>query len=80
MYLIWNIQKMVTNTSHRWSGWPGAWCLDCGREDPTELCAIEHEEDCSRPECNPGKCSEPNSHRFDPYQPPMREVPSGGPD
>jgi hypothetical protein len=21
----------------RWSGWPGAWCLDCGREDPHEL-------------------------------------------
>lgn len=20
----------------RWSGWPGAWCLDCGREDPYE--------------------------------------------
>jgi hypothetical protein len=22
--------------SHRWSGWPGAWCLDCGVEDPVE--------------------------------------------
>jgi hypothetical protein len=21
---------------HRWSGWPGAWCLDCGCEDPYE--------------------------------------------
>lgn len=21
----------------RWSGWPGAWCLDCGREDPREV-------------------------------------------
>lgn len=21
---------------HRWSGWPGAWCLDCGRDDPYE--------------------------------------------
>jgi hypothetical protein len=21
---------------HRWSGWPGAWCLDCGVEDPHE--------------------------------------------
>jgi hypothetical protein len=20
----------------RWSGWPGAYCLDCGREDPRE--------------------------------------------
>jgi hypothetical protein len=23
-------------TEHRWSGWPGAWCLDCGCEDPYE--------------------------------------------
>ena len=21
---------------HRWSGWPGAYCLDCGSEDPSE--------------------------------------------
>jgi hypothetical protein len=21
---------------HRWSGWPGAWCFDCGCEDPYE--------------------------------------------
>lgn len=26
---------------HRWSGWPGAWCLDCGIADPTEE-AIAH--------------------------------------
>jgi hypothetical protein len=24
-------------TDHRWSGWPGAWCLDCGIEDPHEI-------------------------------------------
>lgn len=22
---------------HRWSGWPGAFCLDCGMEDALEL-------------------------------------------
>jgi hypothetical protein len=22
---------------HRWSGWPGAWCLECGLEDRTEV-------------------------------------------
>lgn len=22
---------------HRWSGWPGAYCLDCGCEDPREI-------------------------------------------
>ena len=24
-------------SDHRWSGWPGAWCLDCGTEDANEL-------------------------------------------
>lgn len=23
--------------THRWSGWPGAWCLDCGCDDPNEM-------------------------------------------
>lgn len=23
-------------SNHRWSGWPGAWCLDCGCGDPIE--------------------------------------------
>lgn len=22
--------------AHRWSGWPGAFCLDCGSDDPME--------------------------------------------
>ena len=26
---------------HRWSGWPGAWCLDCGAEDAGEACLAE---------------------------------------
>lgn len=28
---------------HNWSGWPGAFCLDCGAEDMIELCIAEHE-------------------------------------
>jgi hypothetical protein len=28
---------------HRWSGWPGAWCLDCGQEDQNEICIGEHD-------------------------------------
>lgn len=24
--------------SHRWSGWPGAYCQDCGCEDKNEVC------------------------------------------
>lgn len=23
---------------HRWSGWPGAYCMDCGAEDKREYC------------------------------------------
>lgn len=26
---------------HRWSGWPGAYCLDCRAEDAREICAAE---------------------------------------
>ncbi len=30
-------------SEHRWSGWPGAWCLDCGVEDELEICVAEHD-------------------------------------
>ena len=23
---------------HKWSGWPGAYCLICGIDDPDEIC------------------------------------------
>jgi hypothetical protein len=29
--------------NHRWSGWPGAWCLDCGESDPAEECIATHD-------------------------------------
>ncbi len=29
--------------SHRWSGWPGAWCLDCGTEMKAEICVGTHD-------------------------------------
>ena len=29
-------QKPPVSRDHHWSGWPGAWCLDCGLEDPME--------------------------------------------
>jgi hypothetical protein len=32
----------VDRDDHRWSGWPGAWCLDCGAEDARELCIADH--------------------------------------
>lgn len=55
---------------HRWSGWPGGYCRDCGIVDPTETCMTEGhimfgldahgepviQELCKRPECRPGPC------------------------
>jgi hypothetical protein len=32
---------------HRWSGWPGAYCLDCGANDPLEAAPSCH--DCKVP-------------------------------
>ncbi len=34
---------------HRYSGWPGAWCLDCGASDPLEDCLAEHDWDFGGP-------------------------------
>lgn len=28
---------------HRWSGWPGAFCLDCFVPDPDEECIANHD-------------------------------------
>jgi hypothetical protein len=35
--------------AHRWSGWPGAFCLNCHAEDPYERCLAD---DCD----SPGHC------------------------
>lgn len=67
---------------HNWSGWPGAWCLDCGAEDQREVCLAQacgvvhvwfaqEDEDgpLPRPPLCPNKpCPEPGSRRHDPYQ------------
>ena len=29
--------RWINWRTHRWSGWPDAWCLDCGRADPMGL-------------------------------------------
>lgn len=59
---------------HRWSGWPGAWCLDCGIEDQMEACIANHshgppydEMGVSVDLCQNPPCPEPGSRRFDPY-------------
>ena len=42
---------------HRWSGWPGAFCLDCGIEDPAEIELADGKEDGEYycPPCLKGK-------------------------
>lgn len=57
----------------RWSGWPGAWCFDCGREDPVEIALADgkcDDEGRLLPDALEGinmECSEPGSNRFNPY-------------
>ena len=61
--------------NHRWSGWPGAWCLDCGREDPLERALADGKVDdngvvlpdaLSEEDKKP--CPEPGSNRHNPYR------------
>ena len=49
---------------HRWSGWPGAWCLDCGVSNPAEL-ELAGRHDLVKD--IPKDCQEPNSQRHNPY-------------
>jgi len=49
------------NKPHHWSGWPGAHCLDCGIEDPAEIClADRHGDNCTRKECQHTPCTMSN--------------------
>lgn len=63
---------------HRWSGWPGAWCLDCGIEDQFELAIGDgvyepyknrwtDEARRNAAERIMSTCAEPSSKRHDPY-------------
>jgi hypothetical protein len=59
---------------HRWSDWPGAWCLDCGCDDPREIALadgnyIEEEDGISMPHITHEmmECQEPGSNRHNPY-------------
>lgn len=50
---------------HRWSGWPGAWCLDCGQECKDELLMAGIPEDQLWNLTD--ECKEPGSQRHNPY-------------
>ncbi len=61
---------VVTHASHRWSGWPGAWCLDCGIEDPVEIALADGKMNDDMeldPPVDVPPCAEPGSKRHDPY-------------
>jgi hypothetical protein len=50
----------------RWSGWPGAWCLDCGRSDPREDALADG--DWSEERAFDLICTESGSNRHNPYR------------
>lgn len=61
-------------TEHRWSGWPGAWCLDCGCDDPREIALADGT--CGSDAdglpivtvtAEQMTCPEPGSNRHNPY-------------
>lgn len=61
-------------TEHRWSGWPGAWCLDCGCDDPREIALANGDFDVDKngmPDIKVSaermECKEPGSNRSNPY-------------
>jgi hypothetical protein len=75
-------------SDHRWSGWPGAWCLDCGIEDPHEIALadgnyIEVEDTTSPlgfhfefPNVKIEPCPCPGSNNHNPYnRPPLGSLP-----
>jgi hypothetical protein len=52
---------------HRWSGWPGAWCQDCGTSDMREECLAKdgHDIPCGLVECQNLPCRYPNTYIHD---------------
>lgn len=59
-------QPSAVVKSHRWSGWPGAVCLDCGIEDPCEACIANN------PKCT---CAvQDESSRCQAVIPPCKEI------
>ena len=53
---------------HRWSGWPGAWCLDCGCSDPREYQLVNMvDPDEVAVTVEQMECLESGSNRYNPY-------------
>ena len=32
----------LSDHDHKWSGWPGAYCLICNCDDPNEICVADN--------------------------------------
>lgn len=66
----WKNDPRIAKREHRWSGWPGAWCLDCGCEDKNELWLADGGDPYTEeipPEYQNGPCPEAGSDRYNPY-------------
>jgi hypothetical protein len=64
----------MTFQHHNWSGWPGAWCMDCGCDDPREIALAEGDfienkngDIIAVVTAEQMTCPEPGSNRHDPY-------------
>ena len=44
-------ERTENHNSHRWSGWPGAFCLDCFIDDPLEQAVADNIEDTDKWGC-----------------------------
>jgi len=58
-------------SEHRWSGWPGAWCLDCGCSDPREDAIADglcDDDGLVHIDLKLMECSESGSNRHNPYK------------
>ena len=62
---------------HRWSGWPGAWCMDCGQPDKLEIAIgrglydpfMDTWEDGVNPaDYDNGECQHSGEKLADPYE------------
>lgn len=68
-------KRVAKARQHRWSGWPGAWCLDCGIEDPLEQALADNQltdegrfvSPSARKKYRCLPCPSPGSKQFDPY-------------
>lgn len=59
-----NLAMKVSMETHNWSGKFNRFCVDCGIEDVTEFCIVEHPRHCTT--CVNPPCSMKGSNRYNP--------------